>query len=354
MSESAVVQLPPESPAETAARWFALRRRKPDSLEEQQFADWLECDPANRRAYEEVTRSWEISALASADPTVVAMRSDALMLRPQKQREYAPLWGTLATAATVLLGLTGIYVTNPGLVHQAMRPGPSPDHMLLHTGVGQQATATLQDGTSVTLNTDSTLEVDYSALRRDVRLISGQALFKVVHNASRPFVVTAGNRQVIDVGTEFEVELQGQKVSVALLEGRVQVQPLATSARDREAPTQPVAILAPGEQLIAGAEGDVTVKPADVEQLVSWKSGRIRFNDTPLSDAVAEMNRYNHTPIVLADPSLSDIRITGSFRAGQSWPFAEAVGEAFSLKAEVTGDSIRIRRQLKINIAEKN
>jgi hypothetical protein len=56
----------------------------------------------------------------------------------------------------------------------------------------------------------------------------------------------------------------------------------------------------------------------------------------------------------LADPSLSDIRITGSFRAGQSWPFAEAVGEAFSLKAEVTGDSIRIRRQLKINIAEKN
>ena len=354
MSESAVVQFPSETPAEIAARWFALRRRKPDSIEEQQFADWLERDPANRRAYDEVTRSWEISALASADPTVVAMRSDALMLRPKKQREYSKVWGALATAATVLFAITGVYVTNPGLVHRAMRPSSSTDHTVFHTGVGQQATATLDDGTTVTLNTDSTLEVNYSALRRDVRLIAGQALFKVVHNASRPFVVTAGNRQVIDVGTEFEVQLQGQKVSVALLEGRVQVQPLATSARDRDAPTQPVAILAPGEQLVAGVEGDVVVKPADVEQLVSWKSGRIRFNDTPLADAVAEMNRYNHTPIVLADPSLSDIRISGSFRAGQSWPFAEAIGEAFSLKAEVTGDSIRLRRQLKINIAEKN
>jgi len=354
VNRGVVIQLLPDSPAETAARWFALRRRKPESMEDLQFAQWLECDPANRRAYEEVTRSWEISALASADPTVVAMRSDALMLRPKKQREYSRLWGSLATAATVLFAITGVYVTNPGLVHHTMRTNSSPDRMMLHTNVGQQATATLEDGSVVTLNTDSTLQVDYSALRRDVRLISGQALFKVVHNASRPFVVTAGNRQVIDVGTEFEVQLQGQKVKVALLEGRVQVQPLATSSRDRDVPTQPVAILAPGEQLVAGAEGDVEVRPADVQQLVSWKSGRIRFDDTPLSDAVAEMNRYNHTPIVLADPSLSDIRISGSFRAGQSWPFAEAIGEAFALKADVTTNSIRLRRQLKINIAEKN
>ena len=351
MSDGTVLQLTPETRAETAARWFALRRRKADSIEEQQFAQWLEADPANRSAYDEVTRSWEISALASADPTVVAMRSNALMLRPKKQREYTKLWGAMATAATVILAVTGIYATNPGLIHRTIRSASDSNHMVFHTGIGQQATATLEDGTTVTLNTDSTLEVDYSAIRRDVRLIAGQALFKVVHNASRPFVVTAGNRQVIDVGTEFEVQLQGQKVSVALLEGRVQVQPVAASAHDRV--TQPVAILAPGEQLVAGAEGDVVVKPADVEQLVSWKSGRIRFDDTPLSDAVAEMNRYNHTPIVLADPGLSDIRISGSFRAGQSWPFAEAVGEAFALKAEVNGDSIRLRRQGKINIAEK-
>ena len=350
MNGSTVVQLVPESPAAIAARWFALRRRKADGIEEQQFTDWLEADSANRRAYDEVTRSWEISALAAADPTVVAMRSEALMLRPKKQREYTPLWGALATAATVLLAVTGVYVTNPGFLHRTVEAAAD-DHMVFHTGIGQQATATLEDGTTVMLNTDSTLEVDYSALRRDVRLIGGQALFKVVHNAARPFIVTAGNRQVIDVGTEFEVQLQGQKVSVALLEGRVQVQPIATSTRDRE--PQPVAILAPGEQLIAGAQGDVVVKPADVQELVSWKSGRIQFDDTTLADAIAEMNRYNHTPIVLTDPSLSDIRISGSFRAGQSWPFAEAVGEAFSLKAEVSGDSIRLRRQGKIDIAEK-
>lgn len=350
MSGATVVQLVTETPAEIAARWFALRRRKADSIEEQQFTDWLEADPANRRAYDEVTRSWEFSGLAAADPTVVAMRSNALMLRPKKQREFTRLWGALATAATVLLAVTGVYVADPGFVHGTASSADK-NHMVFHTAIGQQATATLEDGTVVTLNTDSTLEVDYSALRRDVRLIAGQALFKVVHNAARPFIVTAGNRRVIDVGTEFEVQLQDRKVSVALLEGSVRVEPVAATQREHE--PEPVAILAPGEQLVAGDEGDVVVKPADVQELVSWKSGRIRFDDTPLADAVAEMNRYNHTPIVLTDPSLSGIRISGSFRAGQSWPFAEAVSEAFSLKADVNGDSIRLRRQGPINIAEK-
>ena len=260
----------------------------------------------------------------------------------------------MATAATVVLAFSGLYVANPGLVHRAIQPASDTNRMVFHTGIGQQATATLQDGSTVTLNTNSTLEVDYSRLRRDVRLVAGQVLFKVVHNASRPFIVTAGNHQVIDVGTEFEVQLDGEKVSVALLEGRVRVEPLAAPAHGRDTPTQPIAILAPGEQLVAGVAGDVEVKPADVEQLVSWKSGRIRFDDTPLADAIAEMNRYNHTPIVLADSGLSDIRISGSFRVGQSWPFAEAIGEAFSLKADVSGDSIRLRRLQKINIAEKN
>jgi transmembrane sensor len=333
------VTLVAETAADAAARWFALRRRKADAGEDQQFARWLESDPVNRRAYDEVTRSWEIAALAAADQNVIAMRSEALMIRARPPREYFRVWGAAATAATVLLAMTGIYFTNPGLLG-SVEHRAGPDHMILRTGIGQQATATLEDGSRVTLNTNTAVEVNYSKLRRDIRLIAGQALFKVAHNAARPFIVAVANREVVAVGTEFEVRLDGEKVRVALLEGRVRVQPLSSQSGPQAA--QPISVLAPGEQLVAGTAGDVMVKPAKVEELVSWETGRVRFDNTPLSEAIAEMNRYNHTPIVIADPSLARIRISGTFRAGQSWPFAEAVAEAFAVRAESSSDAIRL------------
>jgi transmembrane sensor len=340
MSQESAIPLVPEPPAEAAARWFALRRRKPDCIEEQQFTEWLEADPVNRHAYDQVTRSWEISALASADPTVVQMRTDALMARPPRQRDYSRLWGALATAALVLIAFTGISFTHPGFLGSAGDVAAADrDHIVLRTGIGERATATLADGSTVVLNTSSVLEINYSTLRRDVRLVAGQVLFKVAHDAARPFVVAAANHEVVAVGTEFEVRLDGEKVRVALLQGRVRVEPIV-GHRDR-ADEQAVAVMAPGEQLVASSAGMV-VKPANVEELVSWKSGRVRFDNTRLADAVAEMNRYSRTRITI-DPDAADVRITGAFRTGQSYSFAQTIGEAFPVKVEQSGDTIRLR-----------
>ena len=340
MSRGSAIPLLPEAPAEAAARWFALRRRKPDCIEEQQFAEWLEADPANRRAYDEVTRSWEIAAVAAADPTVVQMRTDALMARPPQQRDYSRLWGALATAALVLVAFTGILFTYPGVVGGAGDITASRDHIVLRTGVGERATASLEDGSTVVLNTNSVLEINYSKLRRDVRLVAGQVLFKVAHDTARPFVVAAANHEVVAVGTEFEVRLDGEKVRVALLQGRVRVEPIA--GRHDSAAGQSVAVMAPGEQLVASAAG-IVVNRADVEELVSWKSGRVRFDNMRLADAVAEMNRYSRTRITIEDPAAADIRITGAFRTGQSYSFAQTVGEAFPVRVEQSGDTIRLR-----------
>lgn len=329
---------------EAAARWFALRRRKPDIIEQQQFTEWLNADPAHHHAYEQVKQSWEIAALASADPTVVAMRNEALTVRPPERRDHARLWGALATAALVVVAFTGISLTNPGLISRSGDPALDRNHFVLRTGIGERATASLEDGSTVTLNTNSTLEINYTRLRRDVRLVTGQALFKVAHDTARPFVVAAAAREVVAVGTEFEVRLDGEKVRVALLQGRVRVQPIHT----RGSRGNDTAFMTPGEQLVASSAG-VELRHANVEELVSWRSGRIRFDDTRLADAVAEMNRYNHTPIEITDPAIADTRISGSFRTGESWSFAEAIGEALNVKAESTGDTIRLKRRVKIS-----
>lgn len=333
---AAIMPLVPETPAEAAARWFALRRRKPDCIEEQQFADWLEADPAHRRAYEDVTRSWEISALAATDPTVVTMRTAALMARPRKQRDYSRLWGALATAALVLIVFTGISITQPGFIGSAGDMVAGREKLVLRTGVGERATATLEDGSTVVLNTNSVLEINYSRFRRDVRLAAGEVLFKVAHDAARPFVVAAANHEVVAIGTEFEVRLDGEKVRVALLQGRVRVEPIK-GHRGADG----VAFMAPGEQLVASSEG-LTVKQANVGELVSWESGRVRFDNTRLADAVAEMNRYSRTRILIGDPAAGDIRITGAFRTGQSYSFAQTVSEAFPVEVEQHADVIRL------------
>ncbi|HEX8938123.1 MAG TPA: FecR domain-containing protein [Sphingomicrobium sp.] len=336
---AAITPLIPETPAEAASHWFALRRRKPDCIEEQQFAEWLEADPANRRAYDEVTRSWEISALAATDPTVVTMRTEALMVRPPKQRDFSRLWGALATAALMLIVFTGISLSYPGLIGSARDIAARRDQITLRTGIGERATATLDDGSTVVLNTNSTLEINYTRLRRDVRLLAGQVLFKVAHDAARPFVVAAANHEVVAVGTEFEVRLEGQNVRVALLQGRVRVAPITAGRRGPAA--EEVAVMTPGEQLVASPAG-MLVNRTDVGELVSWQSGRVRFDNIRLAEAVAEMNRYSRTRIVIDDPAAADIRITGAFRTGQSYSFAQTIGEAFPIEVEQNGDVIRL------------
>ncbi len=330
-----------ESPAAAAARWFALRRRKPDCIEEKQFADWLEADPAHRWAYDEVARSWDVAAVAAADPTVAKMRTDALMVRPARERrDYSRLWGALATASLVLIAFTGVSMTQPDWLGRAGDAAPNHDRIVFRTSVGERATATLEDGSTVVLNTNSILEINYSKMRRDVRLIAGQALFKVAHDSERPFVVAAANHEVVAVGTEFEVRLDGEKVRVALLQGRVRVEPVAP--RRGTVARESVTVMAPGQQLVASATG-IVVNRADVEELVSWKSGRVRFDNMRLADAVAEMNRYSRTRILIDDSAAADIRITGAFRAGQSYTFAETIGEAFPVEVEHSGDTIRLR-----------
>lgn len=324
-----------------AARWFAARRRTSDLIEEQQFSEWLRAEPDNRPAYEEVSRSWDVAGLAATDPTVKRMCADALAVRPEKG-ERGPLRVGLAAAALAAVVVTGVSLTNGGVIGSAGQQQAQRDHFLLRTAVGERATASLEDGSTVMLNTNSALEVDFTRARRDVRLLAGQAFFRVAHDTARPFVVAAAQHEVVAVGTEFEVRIDGEKVRVALLEGRVRVQ--RTVGRGN-APRD-AAMMSPGEQLIASSSG-VTIRHADVNQLESWRSGRIRFDNTRLRDAVQEMNRYNHTPIEIEDGGVGDTMISGSFRTGESWSFAEAVSEAFDLTAVSNGDSILLKRRNK-------
>lgn len=329
--------------AEEAALWFARRRHRSRPGEERRFLSWLEADPAHRVAYERVTLAWEIAGAGASDPEIAAMRADALMVRPKSRLTSGP-WMQVA-AIMLLLLCASTYVALSWTGDAPERLTRNAPREFYQTGVGQRTTLTLEDGSVVTLNTNSRLAVSYSATRRDLTLLAGQALFQVTKNPARPFIVTAGTRQVIAVGTEFEVRLDKSNVRVALIEGKVKVQPVNTRPAAGQADAQAlqaVAILEPGEQLIASSAGMSTVSAVDVAGLTSWREGRVRFDDTPLRDAVAEMNRYTRTPIVIADPAISDLRVSGAFRTGQIRSFVSSIAEILPVSAQDEGGTVHL------------
>lgn len=259
------------------------------------------------------------------------MRREALAV--ETKPSFSTWRGAVALAAAVAVFMfTGIalLVANPPLTNSPPAiVAQAPQAKVLRTTVGERSAMTLADGSVVELNTDSVALVGYSAGRRAVRLLRGQALFEVASDPERPFVVEAAGKRVIALGTVFDVRLDAVKMQVTLIEGRVRVEPIGGGG-------QPTAarILHPGEQLIARAGEPLVVLAADVQQEVSWRTGRLVFSNEPLSEVVAEINRYSDRKVVLADAGLAELRVSGVFRVGSMPGFVAALDVGFPIAAE--------------------
>lgn len=199
----------------------------------------------------------------------------------------------------------------------------------------------LDDGSSMTLNTASVARVTYTDEIRRIELVEGEALFDVVRDAIRPFVVTAGDTDVRAVGTSFSVSrLPDAPVGVTVRQGVVEVfQPGrgATSARRLAANTQATA---PSRAPITMRE----LSPDAITRTLAWREGMLSFEDMPLTRAAAEFARYSDIRIRFADPAIGAETVTGLFAANNPAGFAKAVAIGLDLRAETTSDGILLRR----------
>jgi transmembrane sensor len=180
------------------------------------------------------------------------------------------------------------------------------------TDVGQTRSIALEDGSRVMLDTSSRVRVAFSETARDVELIEGQAHFDVAKNPARPFRVRTRFAEVVAVGTSFDVAARPSRTTVTLIEGRVNVR----SVKGPDAEGQPQT-LTPGEQLdIAGDGHFLGKKPVRIESVTSWQRGTLELDDVPLSEALATLNRYSATKIVIEGIPLESRRVSGVFVIG--------------------------------------
>ena len=336
------------SPAEAAAHWVVRRdARDLAAGEEAEFAAWL-ADPVNAEAYDRADGAMALFDMDhGADPNLRALRQAALDAAPAPRRLFRIAGGALLAASLVgVVTLVGIERSNNPL--QPAKPAPivvaqAPDKVPAQanagdytTGVGERRTVRLADGSSVTLNTRTKMTVAFTAGRRLIRLVRGQALFEVAHDRSRPFVVEAADRQVTALGTIFEVRVDPGRVNVVLIRGRVVVDRTREAMNSFGGAPMAPAFLKPGEEFSAELGAPQRVAAVNVERQLLWRDGFVEFDDEPLGLAVAEINRYANRPITLRDDGVGALHLSGVFRTGSPDGFIDAVGAVLPVEAKPT------------------
>lgn len=331
------LNLPPADPYEAAAWWSARQRLGfTTAREEEAFAEWL-ADPANGMAWEATEGPLEAVGAYAALPAIRALRESALAARPPRSRT---IWRWAAGGAVAASLAAGIMLYSPEAPVSPTAPAAQIASSVERytTSVGERRTIRLTDDSRIQLNTGSVAEVAYSPARRDVRLLAGQALFRVAHDPNRPFTVVAGDRRIIATGTAFDVRInEGGTVTVTLIEGHVRVEPLRRDGDDRVVPATAIATLDPGERLASTPSGTVYVAAADVERQTSWTRGQIIFRDDRIADAIAEVNRYSTNRLIVTDPRVANLRVSGAFAAGSTENFVAAVTAFFPVDARREG-----------------
>lgn len=263
---------------------------------------------------------WEVLGELRNDPDI----------RAELRKPYrAPLWQRPVALARLAAAVV-LTVTAAGIGGYVLSEPPA-----YRTATGEQRLVRLDDGSQVTLNTQTRLTARIDAGQRRIELKAGEAYFDVAHfDSNRPFTVRAGEAEVRVTGTRFNVRRTEDGVRVDVLEGRVLAGAEGRAGAVPLTAHQAASLDKDGVVRWRGSAQDVRID--------NWRRGRVYFEDTPLREAVAEMNRYAPVRMVIVTPRLGDMPVSGVFRAGSSDTFASAVSLSHAVKVRKVGDVMEI------------
>ncbi|MET0936291.1 MAG: FecR domain-containing protein [Luteibacter sp.] len=320
----------------TAADWWA-RLRDP-ALPEQailQWSEWLEADPRHAEAFDRAC------ALAETAGAMDTRTRETFVAR------YAPLASRRPPARFALSMAAGIAIVALGAgLFIRMHPRTEVHSQFASARAGHRD-IDLPDGSSIELGGATSITARYGHDERAVDLESGEAFFRVAH-AERPFVVNAGPLRIRDLGTAFNVRRTGNRVTVAVTEGRVRVSP---SANDGDAATVE---LGAGREVSYDADTQamriLDVSPASA---TAWRDHRLEFVNEPLSSVVENVNRYSARPIRLTDPQLGRMTFTGTVEVDTIDSWVAALPRVFPVRVDTYADRLELARQTTMTRSQK-
>lgn len=300
-----------------AATWLARLEGDGRSEVQQRFRRWYEAHPAHAEAFDRVRRNYESAGLLRRSE-LARHRS----LSPERLRVSSPQprWAVAAAIAVALLVPGAILVTQG-----ALSPVGTRNAVLLASAVGEIRQVSLEDGSRVTLDTATKVEVELGRSERRAVVREGRARFEIAPDP-RPFIVEAAPARVAAGPAVLDVERFGDDARVEVLSGS------ATATLNSDGQRGSFVNIGAGQGFSSGQEPGTYVLTSDRS---AWTKGMLQFDGTPLADAVTLANRYSQQKIVLG-PGIEQLRVTGAFKAGDAAGLAKSLAQAFNLNLERT------------------
>jgi transmembrane sensor len=361
---------------EEASEWIVeLRAGDVDHGARERLDAWLRTSPQHIQAFLELAGLWE----ECSDPDLDQRNSKELLMARARDSinvialesttpPQAPLQSPLAETREAETRISRRVAWRPALAASIFSCAIAfgtylyIQHGIYATGVGEQRTVALEDGSSLQLNSRSRVRVRYSQHERDVDLIEGQALFHVAKDAAKPFIVRSDSTRVRAVGTQFDVYRNADGTTITVVEGRVavysqqlpSVQPSPKvserTASDsnprveisRRATPSSIVLVDSGEQVTATPSAVTQPKHADVSVITAWSHRELVFDSTPLADVALEFNRYNARQLVVHDAQLEQFHVTGIFSSTDPASLVRFLRAQPGIDVEETSSEIRI------------
>ena len=343
MKSADIEQTASEEALDQACAWIArLRSDSVSAADRRQFSAWITASSDNQHAFEEMTELWgDLGALAhmpidelfpeSRPTTPTAARDNTARHSAPTYADTAvasshgwnlPQWlmggGLVAACLMVTLWVGNLWMSNNQLGEQVYA-----------TNVGETRTVTLTDGSRIELNTNTELRVAYTREERRTQLMRGEAYFEVARQTSRPFTVAAGKANVRVLGTKFNIERNAESTRVSVTGGTV-----AVSEAESAPGLRPESVkLVKNQKVSVSNTGLGDVRPTSPEEATDWTHGVLVFDQTPLAEALEELNRYLQVPAE-ADSTVRERALSGTFELSDPEHTLSAIAAALDLNED--------------------
>lgn len=308
-----------------AAMWAArVDARELSASEECELSAWLESDVRHLGAYAKAlavcARTEQASAFRTGFDVDMLTEAPVIVTR----RRVMLVGGAVAACALAAIGI-----------------GFRDTGMSFATGIGETRVIPLEDGSVITLNTNSEIVVDFGAAQRKVRLSKGEALFDVAKDRRRPFVVDAEGMLVRAVGTSFVVQTLPQApLTVLVAEGTVEMRHADTPNTGAVRVTVNMRATAPRGAAIATER----LSSSELSRQMAWRIGRLAFEGETLAQAAGMFARYSDVHIVIKDPAIAERTVTGLYVFNDPIGFAKAVAIGMNLHVQIENGEVRLTR----------
>lgn len=346
MTNEHSAQVDPATPAteQASSWWIVLNDGSASADDRAAFGDWVARSPEHVAAYlraERLQNALRSKHLRWPDtPVEVLARESNLTQNVVSLPSAGPARGRVKTASlhrrflasSVAAALAAVVVGAWIFLNAPQR---------YETKVGEQRSIVLGDGSLVTLNTSSVIQVELARERRTIQLLSGEALFQVAHDKTRPFDVIAGTTKVRAIGTQFNVDRARGSTTVTVVEGKVSVESASANSPGESTDDGAVSLSA-GECVTVTLQGKLQTTAANLTTATAWTQRRLVFEHRTVGEVADEFNRYNRRKIQIRDPELRSQEVTGVFQANDPDSFIQFMEKIAGVRIERDPDGTRV------------